>query len=135
MPDPREPRPLTDEIGEPETGGDRPRIQGRRRFPVDEPFFEGHFPGMPVVPGVFMVEALAACAARLLAGLPEAQARPGRPPGLRAISSVRFRRRVGPGDLLDLEAVLVGRDGAVFHIAAEARVGSHRAVEATLEFG
>ena len=128
---------LLDEIGLPErVEARRLAIRASRRVPAEEPFFAGHFPGFPVVPGVFVVEALAACARRILASLAESAERgaPPDPPRLRAIPWVRFRRRVTPGDTLELRAVLVGEEGGRFRFRAEAWVGTHRAVEATLEF-
>ena len=84
-----------------------PRAEAARRFPEEEPFFAGHFPGMPVVPGVFMLEALAECARRALD--PE---RTGKAGALRlvALSRVRFRRRVAPGEELRLSAVRTGTE-------------------------
>lgn len=124
-------RPLLDEVGEPDEEAGRPRIRARRLVPDDEPFFAGHFPGMPVVPGVFVLEALAGCSRRLL---------PARAPGadrgwmLVAAPAVRFRRRVIPGDTLELAAVRIGGGPSRPRFRTQASVGGHRAVEATLEF-
>ena len=127
---------LLDEIGRPEAIGDRIEVRASRLVPPEEPFFAGHFPGMPVVPGVFVVETVAACARRILASRLESDSArtPPDPPLLQKIPSVRFRRRVTPGDTLELRAVLTSRKGGVFRFQAEAWVGRHRAVEATLEF-
>ena len=114
-------RPLLDEIGEPDGSG---RIAARRRVPEDEPFFAGHFPALPVVPGVFMLEALAECARRSL------------PPGATLASAplVRFRRRVSPGETLELTVTPSGGEGDRRRFDAVAAVQGQAAVQATLEF-
>ncbi len=113
--------PLLDEIGGPDAAG---RVTACRRIPEDEPFFAGHFPAMPVVPGVFMVEALAECARRSL------------PPGARLASLplVRFRRRVGPGETLELEVTPAEAEGERRRFDAVASVDGRTAVQAILEF-
>ena len=118
-----EARPLLDEIAAPE--GDAPgRITARRRVPEDEPFFGGHFPGTPVVPGVFVVEALAECARRRFG------------PGTTLASAplVKFRRRVSPGDTLELTLLPAGEEEGLRRFDAVASVDGRTAVEATLEF-
>ncbi|MDE2880326.1 MAG: 3-hydroxyacyl-[acyl-carrier-protein] dehydratase FabZ [Acidobacteriota bacterium] len=113
--------PLLDEIEGPDAAG---RVTGRRRVPGSEPFFAGHFPAMPVVPGVFMVEALAECARRSL------------PPGavLASAPLVRFRRRVGPGETLELQVTPAGAEGERRRFDAVASVAGKTAVQAILEF-
>lgn len=116
-------RPLLDES--PAAEGDPvARITGRRRVPEDEPFFAGHFPAMPVVPGVFVLEALAECVRRTL------------PPGATLASAplVRFRRRVNPGDTLDLTVTRAGGEGERLRFEGVASLDGERAVQATLEF-
>ena len=114
-------RLLLDEIGEPDGDG---RLTARRHVPADEPFFAGHFPAMPVVPGVFMLEALAECARRSL------------PPGamLASVPLVRFRRRVSPGETLELSVTPSGGEGDRRRFDAAASVEGRAAVQATLEF-
>jgi len=116
------PRPLLD----PDPAGGP--FRGRRSFPADEPFFAGHFPGLPVVPGVFLLEAMAEC---VRAGLAENLR-------LRGATGVRFRRRIEPGDRVDFEARESEADPASSaggrRFRAEALVDGRRAVEATLEF-
>ena len=116
-------RPLLDEIGETET--DVPvRVSARRHFPDDEPFFAGHFPAMPVVPGVFVLEALAECVRQKFL------------PGARLVGAplVRFRRRVSPGETLELTATPVGGEDGRQRFDGLASVDGQRAVQATLEF-
>ena len=99
------PRPLLDEIVGIDEDAGRPRLRARRRFHRDEPVFVGHFPGFPIVPGVLLVEALAECARRLLVAR-------GSGPRLDLVGAprVRFRRRVEPGDTLDLAATLTASE-------------------------
>lgn len=116
------PRPLLD------PGADAEGLRGRRSFPADEPFFAGHFPGLPVVPGVFLLEAMAECV----------RAGAGGRLRLRGATGVRFRRRIEPGDRVEFEAREAEADPASppgrRRFRAEALVEGRRAVEATLEF-
>ena len=120
-------RPLLDEtpavepaVGDAASGA----ITGRRHVPDDEPFFAGHFPAMPVAPGVFVVEALAECARRAL------------PPGATLASAplVRFRRRVNPGDTLELRVTPAAPEGGLQRFDAVAFVEGQPVVQATLGF-
>ena len=116
-------RPLLDETPASEDG-EPARIVARRCVPEDEPFFAGHFPATPVVPGVFVLEALAECVRRVLG--------PGT--ALASAPLVKFRRRVSPGDTLDLVVAAAGGGGGRRRFDAVASVDGQRAVEATLEF-
>lgn len=79
------------------------RAVGIKAVSVDEPFFQGHFPGFPVMPGVLIAEALAQVGA--VAILPS-QDMTGRIAYLAGLDNFRFRRQVVPGDLLRLEVTL-----------------------------
>lgn len=88
---------LVDKILELEEGR---RIVGQKNVTANEHFFEGHFPGYPVMPGVLIVEALAQTGAVLVLSKPEYA---GKIAFFAGIDKLRFRRQVIPGDVLRLE--------------------------------
>jgi 3-hydroxyacyl-[acyl-carrier-protein] dehydratase len=75
-------------------------IIGSRTFPSDEPFFAGHFPEYPVVPGVILVESMAQCGG---AGVRKSGVLGESLFFLATISAVKFRRQVRPGDTVRME--------------------------------
>lgn len=97
---------------------------------INEPFFTGHFPGNPVMPGVLIVEALAQSAAILALG--QIGAEPPRLFMLTGLDKVRFRRRVVPGDRLEMEVTIVKHHRPLWKMHGEARVDGELAVEAEL---
>lgn len=92
---------LVDRVLEMEEGK---RAVGIKNVTVNEPFFQGHFPGNPIMPGVLIVESLAQVGAVMLLSLPENKGKLGVFTG---INSMKFRRQVVPGDTLLLEAELL----------------------------
>jgi 3-hydroxyacyl-[acyl-carrier-protein] dehydratase len=84
---------------------DGERAVGVKQVTINEPFFAGHFPGYPVMPGVLIVEALAQVGAVLVLRQPEYR---GKIAFFAGIDDVRFKRQVTPGDTLRLE-VAVGK--------------------------
>lgn len=92
---------LVDKITEMEEGK---RAVGIKNVTVNEPFFQGHFPGNPIMPGVLIVESLAQVGAVMLLSLPENRGKLGVFTG---INGMKFRRQVVPGDTLTLEAELI----------------------------
>lgn len=100
--------------------------QAHKTFPVSEPFFEGHFPGDPIVPGVILSEALAQ-----VAGL--AVARPGL--RLAAIRTMKFPRAARPGERIDLMAHKVGEAGGLYQFSVVAKVGENVVAEGGIVLG
>ena len=92
---------LVDKITEMEEGK---TITGIKNVTANEPFFQGHFPGNPIMPGVLICEALAQAGAVLLLSMPENKGKLGVFTG---INNFKFRRQVVPGDTLTLHAELL----------------------------
>jgi 3-hydroxyacyl-[acyl-carrier-protein] dehydratase len=104
------------------------RGTGIKNVTANEPQFQGHFPGMPVFPGVFMVEAMAQTAAVIVGvGLGLADKKIG--VYFMAIDGVKFRRRVGPGDTLRMEVVTKRGGGKVWKFEGRATVEGELACE------
>ena len=105
--------------------------KGLWRLTGEEPFFAGHFPGRPTLPGVLMVEALAQLGAVAL--LSDARYA-GKLPLFGGIDKARFRRQVVPGDTLEMEVVLdqLGTSAGKGH--GTARVDGQVACQASLLF-
>jgi 3-hydroxyacyl-[acyl-carrier-protein] dehydratase len=108
------------------------RIVALKNVTINEPFFTGHFPHRPVMPGVLMLEALAQTAALL------AFDTLGETPDdntlyyFAGIDGARFKRPVEPGDQLTLEVALLRMKSGIFKFKATAKVGAELAVEAEL---
>ncbi len=107
------------------------RAVGIKCVATNEPFFQGHFPGRPIFPGVLLLEALAQVGAVALLSLPEYA---GRIAYFGGVDRVRFRRLVVPGDVLRLEVEIVRRHGRLGKGRGVATVDGARAAEADLTF-
>ncbi len=125
----RYPSLLVDGVVEHEPGR---RLVAVKNVTVNEEFFQGHFPGAPLMPGVLMIETLAQAATLLLLDDPERST--GRAV-LRGVDNAKFRRQVVPGDRLRLEVVLGRRRGPLARVQATAFVEGHLVAEAELVFG
>ena len=119
---------LVDRVIEVEEGK---RVLGYKNVSANEPFFTGHFPGLPVMPGVLQIEALAQTSALL--AIADANYDPDRQVAyLMSIDGVKFRRPVVPGDRLDLEATLLQSRRGILKVQGRATVDGERACEATI---
>ena len=123
----RYPSPLVDAVTEHEPGR---RIVAVKNVTVNEEFFQGHFPGEPLMPGVLMIETLAQVATILLT-----QTSSGAASGrtyLRGVDNAKFRLRVVPGDRLRLEVTVGARRSRLARAHARAYIGDTIAAEAEL---
>jgi beta-hydroxyacyl-ACP dehydratase FabZ len=99
---------------------DAERVVGIKNVTNNEPFFQGHFPDFPVMPGVLIVEAMAQAAGVLV--LKNMEDRHNKLVLLVAIENARFRRPVVPGDTLRLEMKIIKRKASVAKMAGVATV-------------
>jgi beta-hydroxyacyl-ACP dehydratase FabZ len=106
------------------------RIVGIKNVTVNEPFFTGHFPGFPVMPGVLIIEAMAQVAGvMVLAKIPD---RDSKLVFLAGVDGARFRRPVVPGDQLRIEVQLVHGRPTRAKLDAKAYVDGQLVAEASL---
>lgn len=124
----RHPFLLIDTIEELEAGK---RAVGKKCVTYNEPYFAGHFPQEPVMPGVLMIEALAQVGAAAILSQPEFK---GRTAYFAAINSAKFKGKVIPGDVLRLETEIIKVKGPIGIGAAKAYVGEKLVVQAELTF-
>jgi len=104
---------------------------GTKCVSANEPCFQGHFPGKPIMPGVLILEAMAQTAAAMLLSRPELK---GRLAYFAGISKARFRRKVVPGDVLKLHIEITNFRSKVCQVNGSAFVGDEQAAEAELLF-
>lgn len=124
----RYPMLLVDRVLELEEGRE---ITALKNVTMNEPFFQGHFPGHPVMPGVLIIEAMAQTAALLVVETLGGGAR-GKLVYFMSIDGARFRRPVGPGDALHITAAKAHARGAVWRFDAVAKVEGAVVAQATV---
>ena len=118
---------LVDRVVEFEPGH---RVSAIKNVSINEPFFQGHWPGRPIMPGVLILEALAQAAGVLISnGQPQ-----GKVAVLASIDKVKLRRQVVPGDQLRLDVDGLRHKGRASQVRAVARVGDRVAAEAKIRF-
>ncbi|ABX40907.1 3-hydroxyacyl-ACP dehydratase FabZ [Lachnoclostridium phytofermentans] len=107
------------------------RAIGRKCVTFNEPFFTGHYPGNPVMPGVLIIEALAQVGSVVMLSLEENK---GKVPFFGGIDKAKFRNMVTPGDVLTLEVSLLKQKGPVGVATAKAYDDEKVFAEAELTF-
>ncbi len=121
------PSPLVDAVLEHEPGR---RVAAVKNVSVNEDFFQGHFPGQPLMPGVLLIETMAQVAAILLL-----EGGAVRRAWLRGVDNAKFRSRVVPGDRLRVEVTAGPRRGRIARLTAVASIDGSVAAEAELVMG
>ena len=124
----RQPFLLIDTIEELEPGK---RAVAKKCVSYNEPFFAGHFPGEPVMPGVLIIEALAQAGAVAILSKPEFK---GKTAYFGAINSAKFKQKVVPGDVLILELEIIKEKGPIGIGKATATVNGKVVTQAELTF-
>ena len=124
----RYPFALVDRITDGEPGQ---WARGIKCVTVNEPFFQGHFPGKHVMPGVLLIEAMAQVGGVAILSLPENQ---GKLAFLGRVKDARFRRQVVPGDVVEMECRLTKRRGPIGVGECRATVNGETAATAEITF-
>jgi UDP-N-acetylglucosamine acyltransferase len=119
---------LVDKIIELEEGR---RAVGIKNVTVNEPFFQGHFPGLPIMPGVLILEAMAQVGAVIALKMPENE---GKLVYFAGIDQVRFRKPVVPGDQLRIEVEALKMKGTIGKLKCSAKVDGDIAAEGEILF-
>ena len=120
---------LVDRVLELEKGK---RIKALKNVTINEPFFSGHFPKRPVMPGVLMLEAMAQAAALLAFDTLNMTPDDNMVYYFAGIDNARFKRPVEPGDQLIMDVSLERMKSGVFKFKGVTRVGEHMVCEADL---
>ncbi|WP_421851148.1 3-hydroxyacyl-ACP dehydratase FabZ [Oricola sp.] len=112
-----------------EIDGDRSAI-GIKNVTANEPQFQGHFPGQPIMPGVLMIEGMAQTAGAI--GIHNAGMETPAIVYFMTIDNAKFRRPVVPGDVLEYHVTLMKKRGMICRYACVAKVGDEKVAEAEL---
>ena len=107
------------------------RAVAKKCVSYNEPFFAGHFPGEPVMPGVLIIEAMAQAGAAAILSRPENK---GKTAYFAGINNAKFKRKVVPGDVLTLELEIIKEKGPIGVGKGTAKVDGKLAASAELTF-
>jgi len=119
---------LVDRIEEVEEGV---KVNGYKNVTVNEPFFQGHFPGHPIMPGVLIIEAMAQVGGAYVTVLDDIA--DDQVTYFVGIDKARFRKPVQPGDVLRMEIELVSRRRGIYQFKGKAFVGDTKVADAELK--
>ncbi|PLY00203.1 MAG: 3-hydroxyacyl-[acyl-carrier-protein] dehydratase FabZ [Desulfuromonas sp.] len=119
---------LVDRIEEIEEGT---RVAGFKNVTINEPFFQGHFPGHPIMPGVLIIEAMAQVGGAYVSVIDDIAE--GKVTYFVGIDKARFRKPVLPGDILRMELELVSKRRGIYQFIGIAYVGDTKVAEAELK--
>ena len=108
------------------------RIVAVKNVTMNEPFFQGHFPGHPVMPGVLIIEAMAQVAA-IMAYISSGNEAASKVSYFMAIDNARFRKPVKPGDTLRIEIETIFNKRGIWNVAGKTYVGDTLVTEAELK--
>ncbi|MBR1607980.1 MAG: 3-hydroxyacyl-ACP dehydratase FabZ [Kiritimatiellae bacterium] len=122
-----------------EASEDGSRLVAVKNVTASEPYFQGHFPGNPIMPGVLQIEAMAQAAGLMYMGSaaalgPDAAAADSFDTILMSVDGAKFRRIVRPGDQLRIETTLVSRKGRIGKAVGRITVDGNPAAECTMMF-
>lgn len=106
------------------------RVVGLKNVTMNEPFFQGHYPGHPVMPGVLIVEAMAQVSGFMILG----EENTGKIPLFTSIDGLKFRRPVVPGDQLRIEAEMLKQRRSLAKVSCRALVNEEIVAEGELMF-
>ncbi len=119
---------LVDRLEETEAGR---KVVGYKNVTFNEPFFQGHFPGHPIMPGVLIVEAMAQVGGAYVSVIDEIGN--DRVTYFVGIDNARFRKPVLPGDILRMELELLSKRRGIYQFSGIAYVGDTKVAEAELK--
>ncbi len=105
--------------------------QGLKNVTMNEPFFQGHYPGKPIMPGVLILESMAQVGAALFLSKPEYS---GKIPLIGAMDEIKFKRMVVPGDQLLMDVEIIWTRGPIGRMKGVARVDGEIAASMQMTF-
>lgn len=114
-----------------EISDDNMKCKGLKNVSINEPFFQGHYPGIPIMPGVLIMESMAQVGAALLMTTPKLV---GLIPLIGAIENAKFRKIVRPGDQLIHEVEILWVRGTIGKMQGVAKVDGEVVAEMTMLF-